>query len=57
MKKCMVCEKEVVWELVVEEFEDIFNTVDHYGVAALTEQKQHVYEGRICSSECLETID
>lgn len=56
MSKCIVCDKEVVWEEVVEEFEGLFDRVDAHGEASLTEHQQIVYHGKVCSRECYNNL-
>lgn len=57
MTKCIICKKEVDWDLVVEEFDYVFERVDFYGVPSLTESLQVVYEGKICSHLCLGELE
>jgi len=52
MGKCVVCNKEVDWEIVKEEFSDMLDQVDYYGAGSLTDNQQVVYNGRCCSLEC-----
>ncbi len=55
-KKCVVCNAEVDWAQVQQEFEGILDQVDRYGVDSLTEQQQVVYLGLCCSRECFEHL-
>jgi len=54
---CVVCSNEVDRGLVKEEFADLFNQVDCYGVESLTEYEQVVYEGLCCSGDCYEELE
>lgn len=58
MKKCLVCNKDVVWEEVVSEddFEFIFERVDYHGEMSLTDSEQLIYNGLICSSKCYRSL-
>jgi len=49
---CVVCGEKVDWNSVIDEFQDIFERADTFGVEALTEQEQVVYEGCCCSEQC-----
>jgi len=55
-KICVVCKKLVDWSMVLEDFEELFDQVDTYGMESLTEQEQVVVEGGCCSIECFEKI-
>jgi len=57
MGNCVVCKKAVDWELVKEEFEDLFSVADSRGVEALTEQQQVIYHGMCCSMSCYEGLN
>jgi len=57
MGNCVVCKKAVDWELVKEEFEDLFSIADSRGVEALTEQQQVIYHGMCCSMSCYEGLN
>jgi len=54
--RCVVCKDMVDWDLVKEEFEDMFGQVDYYGVESLGENQQVVYEGKCCSYKCYEEL-
>lgn len=54
---CINCEKPVDWELVKEDMEYVFEQADGYGMASLTETKQLVIEGKVCSPDCMETLE
>ncbi len=54
--RCVVCKGQVDWDLVKEEFEDMFPQVDCLGVESLTEDQQVVYEGKCCSYACYEKM-
>ena len=56
MRNCIVCKNPVDFEVVREEFESLLEQVDTYGVESLTEAKQFVYEGAICSYDCYENL-
>lgn len=56
METCVVCKKEVIWEHVIEEFEEILEQVNFYGEDSLTEHEQMVYHQEICSIECKELL-
>lgn len=53
----MICQKQVIWENIIEDFEDIFEQVDSRGEASLMESQQYVYLGEICSRECYGELD
>ncbi|MEE8207943.1 MAG: hypothetical protein V3T88_03180, partial [Nitrosomonadaceae bacterium] len=55
--RCVVCKEQVDWDLVKEEFEDMFPQVDYWGVDSLTENQQVVYERKCCSYECYENMN
>ena len=57
MKKCIVCQAQVDWAVVIEEFEWVFDQADALGVESLTEQAQCVYEGLVCSHECFDALE
>lgn len=50
--KCVVCNNEVEWSKVSEEFSHILDRVDRYGECSLTEREQVVYNGQCCSKDC-----
>lgn len=52
MGDCVVCGKRVDWSFVKEEFAELLEQADHYGVDSLTESAQVVYEGKCCSTNC-----
>lgn len=54
--RCVVCKERVDWDLVKEEFEDMFPQVDCLGVESLTENQQVVYERKCCSYKCYEKM-
>lgn len=56
MKRCVVCNREVIWEDIIEEFEEIFERVNSYGETSLTEHEQMVYHQKVCSIECEELL-
>lgn len=56
-KNCTVCQKQVIWEDIIEVFEDIFEQVDMRGEASLMESQQYVYLGEICSRDCYGELD
>ena len=56
MRTCIVCKHPVDFEVVKEEFDTLLEQVDSYGVASLTESKQLVYEGAVCSYDCYEAL-
>ena len=55
--RCVVCKEMVDWDLVKEEFEDMFPQIDYWGVGSLTENQQVVYEGKCCSYACYENMN
>ncbi|WP_180953836.1 hypothetical protein [Bacillus sp. M6-12] len=52
MRTCIVCEEVVDHSNLLDEFEALFERVDHSGVESLIEKEQVVYEGLICSKKC-----
>lgn len=50
--------KKVDWNKVIkdERFKYIFETLDYFGECALTENKQLVVNGKICSYECYKML-
>ena len=54
--RCVVCKEKVDWDLVKEEFEDMFPQIDYWGVDSLTENQQVVYERKCCSYDCYEEL-
>jgi hypothetical protein len=54
-----MCGNDVNWYFVIEEdaFQHIFYNVDRHGVECLTENKQLVYQGRICSENCFDVLE
>lgn len=57
MRRCIVCEGIVDHSSLSEEFESLFERVDHYGIESLIEKEQVVYEGLICSEKCYHEFD
>lgn len=53
---CVVCTNKVNWDIVKEEFPEILNQADTYGVDSLTEHEQVVYEGLCCSRKCYDKL-
>lgn len=54
---CVVCGNKVDWDLVKEEFPELLDQADHYGVDSLTESQQVVYLGKCCSINCYIELD
>jgi hypothetical protein len=54
---CIVCGNKVDWDLVKEEFPELLDQVDHYGVDSLTENQQVIYLGKCCSANCYDKLD
>lgn len=55
--RCVVCKGRVDWDVVKEEFEDMFPQIDYWGVDSLTENQQVVFERKCCSYECYENMN
>ena len=56
-KVCVVCKEPVpTWSEISDDFEDLLDDVDRYGVESLTENLQVVYHGEICSYLCYERL-
>ncbi|MDI6814396.1 MAG: hypothetical protein QMD10_12825 [Desulfitobacteriaceae bacterium] len=45
---CIYCSKPIEWGVICNEFDDLLDQVDQWGVDSLTEQEQLVYEGKLC---------
>lgn len=56
MSKCLICGKEVDWTYVQVWFENELFIVDSFGVDALTDYEQTVYNGKICSPKCYQRL-
>ena len=52
VKHCVVCGKQVEWEVVKEEIEYILNQANALGMSSLTEAEQVACNGLVCSEEC-----
>lgn len=57
MGDCVVCGRRVDWSYVKEEFAELLEQADRYGVDSLTESAQVVYEGKCCSTNCYIKLD
>ena len=51
-KRCVVCKNLVDWDVVKDEFPELFLQADALDIDSLTEQEQVVLEGNCCSLEC-----
>lgn len=57
MANCVVCGRTVDWTYVKDEFAEVLEQADRYGVESLTESQQVVYEGECCSTNCYLRLD
>lgn len=55
--KRVVCNKEVFWQKVKKDFEEILTQADTWGVDSLTENEQVVWEGLCCSHKCFNKLN
>jgi len=55
-KRCVVCNAEVDWAKIQQEFGHVLDQADRCGVESLTERQQVVYLGLCCSPECYEEL-
>ena len=57
VKHCVVCGKQVEWNVVKEEIEYMLNQADVLGMSSLTEAEQVACNGLVCSVECFYKLD